>query len=113
MEQSILTSTKKVLGVSADYTVWDEDILMYINTAFSILADLGLGPVDGFQVEDVDVTWDSYTVDISEQNLIRAYVLLKSRMLFDPPTTSYMITAMNDQIAQYEWRLNVMGDVTL
>jgi hypothetical protein len=107
METSILTSTKKVLGVAEDYTVFDEDIIMHINTAFSTLTQLGVGPVDGFMIEDATTEWNEFIVDDIQYNSVKSYVFLKVAMLFDPPQTSYLITAKEKQIAELEWRLNV------
>lgn len=112
MEQSILTSTKKVLGISADYTAFDLDIITHINAAFSTLTQLGVGPADGFMVEDVDAEWYDYTEDDIQLNTIKAYVFLKVRQLFDPPTTSYLIASMEKQIQEFEWRLNVNRETT-
>lgn len=106
MEPSILTSTKKVLGIAEMYTAFDMDILMHINAAFSILNQLGVGPVDGFFIEDKVAVWDDFAVPPNQLNLIRTYIFLKVRLLFDPPSTSFLITAMNEQIKEYEWRLN-------
>lgn len=106
MEESILTSTKKILGLSEDYTAFDLDIITHINAAFSILNQLGVGPTNGFFVESSDDEWESYGVPANQLFLVKTYVFLKVRFLFDPPTTSFMITAMQDQIKEYEWRLN-------
>lgn len=113
MENSILISTKKVLGVDAAYTVFDLDILMHINAAFSILQQLGVGPAAGFFIEDESAVWDDFILDVDSEisiNLVKTYVQLKARMLFDPPTTSFLIEAMNRQITEYEWRLNVFRE---
>lgn len=110
MENSILKSTKKVVGIPEDYTVFDPDIMLHINSVFSTLQQLGLGPIEGFMIEDELVEWSSYTTDLVQLGLIRSYMHLKVRMLFDPPTLSYMITSMEKQIDQMEWRLNVMRE---
>lgn len=109
MEESILQGTKKILGVAADYTAFDHDIITHINSAFSTLAQLGVGPENGFMIEDASAVWTDFlggTVD-PQLNLVRTYVFLKTKMFFDPPTTSYLITACERQIAELEWRLNV------
>jgi len=107
MENSILLSTKKVLGIADSYTVFDLDIITHINATFNLLYELGIGPVDGFMIEDDSAVWEDFAdVPMHQLNLVRTYVFLKVRMLFDPPGTSYLITAMNDQIKEYEWRLN-------
>lgn len=113
MENSILISTKKVLGVDADYTVFDLDILMHINAAFSILQQLGVGPAEGFFIEDDTAEWTDFVLYPGSEisiSLVKTYVQLKARMLFDPPTTSFLIEAMDKQIKEYEWRLNVFRE---
>lgn len=114
MEQSILNSTKKILGIDADYTVFDLDIITHINTAFSILTQLGVGPAEGFMIEDASTEWAQFDpVDDNQNfNTVRSYVFLKVKQLFDPPTTSYLITATNEQIAELEWRLNTYREET-
>lgn len=107
MEQSILTSTKKILGITEDYTAFDHDIIIHINSAFSTLAQLGVGPPEGFMIEDERAVWGDFIDDDPRFNSIRSYVYLKVRMLFDPPTTSYLISSMERQIQEFEWRLNV------
>jgi hypothetical protein len=113
MEDSILISTKKILGVPEEYTVFDLDIITHINAAFSVLTQLGLGPEIGFMIEDDTALWSEFTSNISALNLIRTYVFLKVKLLFDPPTTSFLIDATNRQIEQYEWRLNVLRESEL
>lgn len=106
MDQSILTSTKKVLGIAEDYTVFDVDIIMHINSAFSTLTQLGIGPAAGFMIEDADAEWSEFFEDDLQYNSVKSYVFLKTRQLFDPPTTSYLISAVERQIQEFEWRLN-------
>ena len=113
METSILISTKKVLGIAEDYTVFDLDIITHINATFSLLNQLGVGPVEGFFIEDDSSTWDEFVVPPNQLNLVKTYVILKVRMLFDPPATGFLTTAMENQIKEYEWRLNVFREVEL
>lgn len=110
METSILTSTKKILGIAEDYTAFDLDIITAINATFSILAQLGVGPVDGFMIEDASAVWEDFVVGPNQKNLVKTYVFLKVRMMFDPPTTSFLIDATTKQIDEYEWRLNVFRE---
>lgn len=110
MEESILTSVKKNLGLADDYTAFDLDILMLINSAFSTLNQLGLGPVDGFSIEDKIPTWDAFIGTDNRLNSVKTYVSLKVRSAFDPPQTSYLVAAMNEQIKELEWRLNVVRE---
>lgn len=107
MSNSILTSTKKILGIEDEYNAFDLDILTHINSVFSTLNQLGLGPVEGFMVEDALTEWSDFTNDDMRLNAIKTYVYLRVRMLFDPPTTSYHISAIKEQIQELEWRLNV------
>jgi hypothetical protein len=116
MEDSILNSIKKILGLSDSYHAFDEDIIMHINSTFSTLTQLGLGPVDGFMIEDELDLWSDYiTVGVSanELNSVRTYVFLKVRLYFDPPSTSYHVEAMKKQIEELEWRLNVSREYSL
>lgn len=106
MADSILVSTKKVLGLDSEYTAFDLDIITHINSAFSTLNQLGLGPAEGFVIEDDSATWDDFFED-NNPSSIKTYVFLKVRLVFDPPTTSYLIDALNKQIEELEWRLNV------
>lgn len=112
METSILTSTKKILGIDAAYTVWDLDIITHINSAFSTLTQLGVGPADGFVIGDAEASWEDYIGDDVELNSVKTYIFLRVKLLFDPPPTSYAITAMEKQIEQLEWRLNVHREET-
>lgn len=110
METSILLSTKKILGLAPDYTAFDLDIITFINLAFSTLNQLGVGPVEGFQIEDESSKWEDYGLPLIELNAVKTYVYLRVRMMFDPPTTSFAINALNEQIQEHEWRLNVFRE---
>jgi hypothetical protein len=111
MEQSILISTKKVLGIAEEYTAFDLDIITHINTAFSTLTQLGVGPETGFMIEDAISEWTDFVSDIP-YNAVKSYVFLRVKHLFDPPTTSYLINASEKQIEELEWRLNVYREGT-
>lgn len=113
MEHSILTSTKKILGISADVDSFDLDILTHINSTFSILAQLGIGPVDGYYIEDDSMEWQDLALPQNQLNMVRTYMYLKVRMLFDPPTTSYLIEATNEQIKEHEHRLVMLRESLL
>jgi hypothetical protein len=104
METSILRSTKKVLGIEPDDNTFDVDIIIFINSALSTIKTLGLGQI---QVTDDSAEWEDIVSDEDLLGLIRAIVYLRTRMLFDPPTTSYTQQAMTHQIEELEWRLNV------
>jgi hypothetical protein len=113
MEESILKSTKKVLGLDESYTAFDLDVITHINAAFSILDQLGVGPEGGFAIEDDLAEWNEYPVPMNQLHLIKTYVYLKVRILFDPPGTSFLVNAANDQLKEYEWRLNIFREVAL
>lgn len=112
MSDSILTSIKKNLGIEEDYTAFDPDITMYINGALATLNQLGIGPENGFRIEDKDATWVEFLGSDYRLNNVKDYVSLRTRMLFDPPTTSYHITAMEKQIEELAWRITTYRDET-
>ena len=112
MTGSILTDTKKVLGIDEEYTAFDLDILMHINSSFATLQQLGIGPVDGFEIEDATETWDTFLDGNKPYNQIKTYIYLRVRQLFDPPTTSYLLDAMQKQIGEIEWRLRALREET-
>ena len=112
MSNSILTSTKKILGIDDDYTAFDLDIITHINSAFVTLTQLGIGPTNGFMIEDATTTWDAFLGSDIRLNSVKSYVYMRVRLLFDPPTTSYLITALNEQLKELEWRLNVGREET-
>lgn len=107
MLESILTSVKKVLGVVEADTSFDEDILLHINSVFGTLHQLGIGPTTGFQIESADTTWDAYLGSELPLNPVKTYICLRVRMLFDPPQTGHHVNAMEKQITELEWRLNL------
>lgn len=110
MEESILKSTKKILGLDENYTVFDLDVITHINATFSVLDQLGVGPVGGFMIEDDTTLWGDYPVPQNQLHTVKTYIYLKVRFLFDPPSTSYLIEAVNNQIKEYEWRLNIFRE---
>lgn len=110
MEQSILKSTKKLLNVSLDDPTFDLDIVTHINSEFSILHDLGVGPQEGFVIEDDTTEWNAYlpTVEnLVDQAKVKTCVWLRARLLFDPPTSAFLLEAVKAQLQEHEWRLSV------
>lgn len=107
MADSILETTKKILGLGQDYTAFDVDIITHINSTFSTLQQLGLGPENGFMIEDSTATWDEFVGDDPRINAVKTYMYLHVRAWFDPPVTSFHLTALKEQIQELEWRLNV------
>lgn len=112
MVNSILTSTKKVLGIDESYTAFDVDITMHINSVFSTLNQLGIGPEIGFMIEDASAEWDSFLDGDLRLNDVKTYIYLRVRLLFDPPSTGYLNEAYKTQITELEWRLNIERERT-
>lgn len=112
MTDSILGSTKKILGLETEYTPFDVDLIMHINSVFSTLNQLGVGPSEGFEITDATATWATFLGGDPRKNWIKTYTYLKVRMLFDPPTTSYLIEAIKEQIRELEWRISSHREMT-
>ena len=108
--ESILTSIKKLLGITEYYTQFDQDIIMHINSVFNILTQIGVGPSTGFSISDKETKWTDYISDLSLIEMVKSYIYLKVRILFDPPTTGILMDAMQKQILELEWRLSVQVD---
>lgn len=109
MEESILVTIKKALGVDKDDKSFDTDIIIAINSVFTILHQLGVGPDTEFYIEDEYATWDEF-VDDGQLNLIKSYMYLKVKLLFDPPNNGSLIESINKMINEFEWRLNAAVD---
>jgi len=107
-KNSILTSIKKLLGISEDCTDFDTDIIMHINTVLMTLNQLGVGK-EGFQIEDKEAVWDEF-IDSSKLAATKSYIHLRVRLLFDPPFNSAIIEAIKESIRELEWRLNVKAE---
>lgn len=111
MNGSILNTIKKMLGLAEDYTAFDQDIIVLINGAIMTLRQLGVGPQTGFSVSDAEVTWADYLgSDEALLASVKPYIYLKTKVVFDPPTSSFVLDAMQKQIDEYEWRSNVEVD---
>lgn len=110
---SILDDIKRVLGIDANYTPFDVDIIMHINAAFSTLNQLGVGPEDGFFIVDNTADWSDIGLPGVQLHMVKTWMYLKVRSLFDPPATSYLIEAQRQQLAEFEWRLNVFREDAL
>lgn len=108
---SILQSIKKLLGIQLEYDHFDADIIMGINTALSTLTQVGVGPKHGFTVTGYDETWEDFLGDDPRLAMVKSYVQLKVKMLFDSSSmTASVIDAMNSILAETEWRLTVLSD---
>lgn len=108
--ESILTSIKKLLGIEEDYEYFDADLIMHINSVFMILNQLGVGPEEGFSIQDASNTWSEFITDGSNLESVKSYIFLKVKLMFDPPTSSAVIESINRSISELEWRLNVSVD---
>jgi len=110
VRNSILNSTKKVIGIMPEYTEFDDQLILYINTVFSKLWQLGVGPEDGFQIEDETTTWNEYLDDNKLLNDVKTFVHFSVKLMFDPPQSSSSMNALNELIKEYEWRINIQVD---
>ncbi len=113
MENSILTSTKKILGLGDTYTPFDLDVITHINSALSNLQQIGIGPAVGLAIEDDSVQWDELALPTNQLSMVKTYIFMKTRMLFDPPSTSFLIQAMKDEILEHEVRLSLLREGNL
>lgn len=110
---SILTSIKAQLGIFSEETGFDNDLILNINSVFSTLYQLGVGPDNGFAITDASSTWTEYLANEVALNMVKAYMYLKVRMLFDPPSNSAYMNSVNEMIKEYEWRMSVFGHSNL
>lgn len=110
MEGSILQDVREVLVGDKDDTGFDKDLIIFINSAFNTLTQIGVGPDTGFVIKGDTETWSDFTDDNALLEKVKAYIVLKVRVLFDPPSSSFVLEAYNKEIAEMEWRLNVVVD---
>lgn len=113
MEQSILTSIKKLLGLPEEYEHFDADIIMHINGVLMTLTQIGVGNSKGFTIIDKSSTWQDF-IGVEQSYALVAciptYVYMKVKLAFDPPQNSFAIDSLNKLIAEYEWRININVD---
>ena len=110
MDDSILDSIKDIVGVGTEDDVFDGELIVVINTAFFTLYQLGVGGDKPFTITSNSECWNDFIDNIDELSMVKSYIGLKTRILFDPPTSSPLMDAIKNQIAEYEWRLNVECD---
>lgn len=109
---SILNSIKKLIGMDPEYTQFDTDLIIYINSMFAILKQVGVGPENGFSISDDSVTWDEYLPDYDKNfEFVKTYIQQRVKLVFDPPLTSSVLDAMKETIKELEWRLNIAGEM--
>lgn len=110
-KDSILQSTKKILDAPPGYEVFDLEIITHINAVFATLSQMGIGPKESFHIEDGSSVWSDFDVSTNVLNLVRTYIPMKVRLMFDLPSTSFAIEAIQKICSELEWRLNVESDV--
>ena len=108
--ESILTSIKKLLGIAEEYTQFDTDIIIHINTVFMTLQQLGVGPEEGFSIVDSEAVWTDFMENSILLNSVKTYIYLKVKLLFDPPLSSSTIECFNKVISELEFRINSKVD---
>lgn len=109
---SILNSIKKLIGMDPEYTQFDTDLIIYINSMFAILKQVGVGPENGFSISDDSATWDKYLPDYDKNfEFVKTYIQQRVKLVFDPPLTSSVLDAMKETIKELEWRLNIAGEM--
>lgn len=112
MENKILDDVKVGIGLMPEYTAFDEILTIHINSVFMILTQLGVGPSDGFRLSTGSETWTAYLPDGFENfESVKSYICLKVRLLFDPPSSSTHLNAINESIKELEWRLNFEAEL--
>lgn len=113
MEDSILNTIKKMIGPTSEDTYFDTDIIIHINSTFSVLNQLGVGPDDGFSIKDSTAKWSDYIgEDEKKLDAVISYVYLKVKLLFDPPLNASVIASIEKTISELEWRLNVASETS-
>ncbi len=106
-EPSILVTIKKLLGMPREYTAFDMDLVVHINSVISILWQMGVGPSDGYMITGYDETWDQYVIDANSKLVmeVKTYIYQKVRLLFDPPSNAALMEALKGSINEFEYRL--------
>lgn len=110
---SILTSVKKLLGIDELDTSYDVDIIIDINSVFSILNQMGIGPTTPFSIVDKNDDWDDFIADFSGKEFIKTYLYMKVRMMFDPPQSSQTANAITETIKELEYRMYTQANYPL
>lgn len=110
--ESILNSIKKLLGIAEDYDHFDSDIIMHINSVFTTLTQLGVGPEDGFSINDEAEKWEDFLPEEKMIHSVKTYIYLKVKLVFDPPLSSAVLECTKEQIKEMEWRLQIAAETT-
>ena len=110
MEESILKTIKQLIGCPDDFEQFDLDLIVHINSAFATLTQLGVGPKEGYRITGADNEWSEFEYDVQKLSLIKDYVYIKTRLLFDPPTSGSLMDSLKEQLKEMEWRLYMLYD---
>ena len=110
MDESILNTIKKMLGPDEGYDVFDTELVIHINTAIATLTQIGVGPPQGFRITGAGETWTDYLGSDEGLENVKTYIYCKVKMIFDPPTSSFVMKALQDTCDELVWRLNVAVD---
>ena len=113
MDESILTSIKKLLGIPESQIGFDPDIIIHINSVMIILMQLGVGPESGFSILDKSSTWVDFLGSVTNLAMVKSYIYLKVKLIFDPPQASTVLTSMENNIKEYESRLMIQAELNL
>jgi hypothetical protein len=108
--ESILTSIKKMIGISEEYDHFDPEIIFHINSVFADLNQMGVGPEKAFVIEDDSSTWMDFLQEADNIESVKTYVGIRVKLIFDPPASSTAVAAMQREADKWEWRLNVAAD---
>ena len=108
--ESILTSIKKLLGPEETDTQFDEDIIIYINSAIMRLNQLGVGPSEGYSIKDKENEWSELIGTRKDLDAVKSYIYLKVRLIFDPPQSGFLVDAIKSQITELESTLNIQAE---
>ena len=110
MEESILKTIKQLIGCPDDFEQFDLDLIVHINSAFATLTHLGVGPKEGYRITGAGNAWSEFEDDAQKLSLIKDYVYIKTRLLFDPPTSGSLMDSLKEQLKEMEWRLYMLYD---
>lgn len=105
MTESILDEIKKVCGLPPEYTAFDQDLILHLNSEFAVLNQIGVGPAPGFMITDNTATWDQFLEGEMRLNMVKTYLSLKMRLIFDPPATGPLNAAFEKQAEMFLWRI--------
>lgn len=107
---SILTSVKQMLGIDEKDTNFDAELIMHINSVFTVLHQLGVGPDNAYSITSAEEKWEKFVEEQTDIELVKSYIYLKVRLIFDPPQNSFLVKAIESQLEQFEWRLQVQAE---